>query len=65
MSHKSSAKRISSETEKKAGGAVSVVSPSDIPKDWQQVYDQLRKVEGRKKVRNTGPSNAPDITKVL
>lgn len=48
MSHKSSAKRISSETEKE-GGVVSVVSPSDIPKDRQQVYNQLRKVEREEK----------------
>ena len=50
MSHKSRAKRISSETEKKTGGVVSVVSPSDIPKDRQQVYNQLRKVEGGKRL---------------
>ena len=42
-----------------------MVSPSDIPKDRQQVYNQLRKVEGRKKARSTGPSKAPDITKLL
>ena len=65
MSHKGSAKQIISEIEKKAGGVVSVVSPSDIPRDRQQVYNQLRKVEGRKKARSTGPSKAPDITKLL
>ena len=65
MGHKSSAKQIISEIEKKAGGVVSVVSPSDIPRDRQQVYNQLRRVEGRKKARSTGPSKAPDITKLL
>ena len=65
MGHKSSVKQIISEIEKKAGGIVSVVSPSDIPRDRQQVYNQLRRVEGRKKARSTGPSTAPDITKLL
>ena len=67
MGHKSSAKQIISEIEQKAGrgGVVSVVSPSDIPRDRQQVYHQLRRVEGRKKARSTGPSKAPDITKLL
>ena len=65
MGQKSSAKQIITEIEKKAGGVVSVVSPSDIPRDRQQVYNQLRRVEGRKKARSTGPSKAPDITKLL
>ena len=41
-------KQIIREIEKKAGGVVSVVSPSDIPRNRQQVYNQLRRVEGRK-----------------
>lgn len=65
MGQKSSAKQIISEIEKKAGGVISVVSPSDIARDRQQVYNQLRRVEGRKKARSTGPSKAPDITKLL
>lgn len=65
MGQKSSAKQIISEIEKKAGGVISVVSPSDIARDRQQVYNQLRRVDGRKKARSTGPSKAPDITKLL
>ena len=65
MGHKSSAKQIISETEKKPGGIASVVFSSVIPRDRQQVYNQLRRVEGRKKARSTGPSKAPDITKLL
>ena len=65
MGHKSSAKQIISEPEKKPGGIASVVSSSVIPRDRQQVYNQLRRVEGRKKARSTGPSKAPDITKLL
>ena len=65
MGDKGSAKQIITEIEKKAVGVVSVVSPSDLPRDRQQVYNQLRRVEGRKKARSTGPSKAPDITKLL
>ena len=65
LGDKNSAKQIISQIEKKAGGVVSVVSPSDIPRDRQQVYNQLRRVEGRKKSRSTGPSKAPDISELL
>lgn len=53
MGHKSSARQIISEIEKKAGGVFSVVSPSDISRDQQQVYNQLQRVEGRKRARST------------
>ena len=65
MGNKSSAKQIINKIQKEAGGVISISSPSDIPRDRQQVYNQLRKVEGRKKSRSTGPSKSPDITKLL
>ena len=65
MGQKSSAKQIITEIEKKAGGVFSVVSLSDIPRDRQQVYNQLRRVDGRKEARSTGPRKVPDITKLL
>ncbi|KAJ7382626.1 hypothetical protein OS493_033984 [Desmophyllum pertusum] len=65
MGSKSSAKQIINNIHREVGGVVSISSPSDIPKDRQQVYNQLRKVEGRKKSRSTGPAKSPDITKLL
>lgn len=60
-----SAKKIINHIQKEAGGVVSISSPSDFPRDRQQVYNQLRQVEGRKKSRSTGPAKSPDITKLL
>ena len=65
MGSKSSAKQIINNIQNELGGVVSISSPSDIPRDRQQVYNQLRKVEGRKKARSTGPAKSPDITKLL
>ena len=60
-----SAKKIISHIQEETGGVVSISSPSNIPRDRQQVYNQLRRVEGKKKSRSTGPAKPPDITKLL
>lgn len=56
MGSKSSAKQIINNIQNELGGVVSISSPSDIPRDRQQVYYQLRKVEGRKKNQEHWPS---------
>ena len=60
-----SAKEIISHMQEETGGVVPISSPSNIPRDRQQVYNQLRRVEGRTKSRGTGPAKSPDITKLL
>ena len=44
-----SAKKIINHIQKEEGGVVSISSPSDFARDRQQVYNQLRHVEGGKK----------------
>ena len=42
-----------------------VSSPSDIPRDRNQVYHHVRNVPGRIRSRSTGPAAAPNFTKLL
>ena len=65
MGSNHSLKHAIQELEKKAGGLSGISSPSEIPRDRQQVYNQFRKVKGHVKSRSTGPSKAPEVTKLL
>lgn len=60
-----SAKHIISQIESEAGDITTIPSASHLPRDRQQVYNQLKKVEGRTKSRSTGPSKTPSLTKLL
>lgn len=60
-----SAKHIISQIESEAGDIATIPSASHLPRDRQQVYNQLKKVEGRTKSRSTGPSKTPSLTKLL
>lgn len=60
-----SAKHIISKIEKDCGDITADPSLSYLPRDRQQVYNQLKKVDGRTKSRSTGPSKAPSLTKLL
>lgn len=42
-----------------------VESPREIPRDRQQVYNALKKVPGRIKSCNTGPSKTPDFSRLM
>ena len=46
-------------------GVIEIKSPRDIPRDGQQVYNALKKVPGRVKSRNTGPSKTPDFSRLM
>ena len=46
-------------------GVTGVESPREIPRDRQQVYNALKKVPGRIKSRNTGPSKTPDFSRLM
>ena len=59
MGASQSAKHIISQLEREAGDVATISSASYLPRDRQQVYNQLKKVEGRTKSRSTGPSKAP------
>lgn len=65
LGQKGSAKQIISAMEKQAGDVSCVSSPSYLPRDRNQVYHQVSKVEGRIRSRSTGPAAAPDFTKLL
>lgn len=65
MGSSHSAKQTIQELEREAGGLSGFASPSEISRDRQQVYNQFKKVKGRVKSRSTGPSKAPEVTKLL
>lgn len=65
LGQKGSAKQIISAMEKQAGDVSCVSSPSYLPRDRNQVYHQVSKVEGQIRSRSTGPAAAPDFTKLL
>jgi len=46
-------------------GVSALESPQEIPRDCQQVYNALKKVPGRIKSRNTGPSRMPDFSRLM
>ena len=58
-------KQVISKLRDAVGGVTSVSSPSDIARDRQQVYNQLKKVPGRVKFRSTGPSKNVDIARLM
>ena len=58
MGASQSAKHIISQLEREAEDVATISSASYLPRDRQQVYNQLKKVEGRTKSRSTGPSKA-------
>lgn len=60
-----SAKRIISQIESDSGDITTIPSASYLPRDRQQVYNQLKKVDGRTKTRSTGPSKTPSLTKLM
>ena len=60
-----SAKQIISKIEKVCNDVAAVPLVSYLPRERQQVYNQLKKVDGRTKSRSTGPSKAPSFTKLL
>lgn len=60
-----SAKHIISQIESDSGDIATIPSASYLPRDRQQVYNQLKKVDGRTKSRSTGPSKTPSLTKLL
>ena len=62
---KGSAKQIINEIQKQAGNISCISSPSSLPRDRNQVYYQVRNVEGRIHSRSTGPTAAPNLTKLL
>lgn len=65
MGSKSSVKQIINNIHKEVGGVVSISSPSNFPRDRQQVYNQPQKVEGRRESRSTGTASHRNITKLL
>ena len=64
LGQKGSAKQIINEIQKQAGDISCISSPSSLPRDRNQVYHQVRNVEGRIRSRSTGPTAAPNLTKL-
>lgn len=62
---KGNTKNIINQIESMAGDIMCISSPSDLPRHRQQIYNVLRKVEGRVKSRSTGPAKTPDITTLM
>ena len=58
-------KQIVSAIQRGAGGVFAMKSASDVVRDRQQIYNKIKRINGRPKHRNTGNVKVADYTKVL
>ena len=57
-------KQIIRKVVQEAGGLISATTPSDLPRDRNQVYNLSRGIENRKRHRNTGKGKIADFSKI-
>ena len=58
-------KQIITSIENYAGGVFAVDTPSQLPRNNSQIYNKLKAIPGRPKVRNTGKNRLADYSKLI